>query len=179
MSTNVSVLSALGVSLRSYSREGKRTKSRIGEVARDTQDLNRGADVGALRFIGFLNHGDVAVGGSLIDFSAPYSRAVQNFIARREAFRSARLPGILCNPPGARLPRCQRNLTNRLQTLAPGEISELTVTNRYFESSGISASHPTKRKTNARLVRNRYGLPTVYHLSAEANRKIRYRILFY
>lgn len=67
---------------------------------RDTEDLDGGADVGVFRFIGFLNHGDVAVGGSLIDFSVLYSRAVQNFIAWREAFRSARLPGILCNPSG-------------------------------------------------------------------------------
>lgn len=73
------------------------------EAVRDTQDLGGGADVGALRFIGFLNHGDVAVGGSLIDFSVLCSRAVQNFIAWHEAFRSARLPGILCNPFGTML----------------------------------------------------------------------------
>lgn len=51
------------------------------ESLRDTQDLGEGADVDAARFIGFLNHGDVAVGGSLIDFSVLCRRAVQNFIA--------------------------------------------------------------------------------------------------
>jgi len=39
------------------------------EMARDTRDFSRGADVAELRFIGFLNHDDVAVEGSLIDFS--------------------------------------------------------------------------------------------------------------
>jgi hypothetical protein len=41
------------------------------EMARDSRRLpSRGVDVVALRFIGFLNRGDVAVEGSLIDFSA-------------------------------------------------------------------------------------------------------------
>jgi len=40
-------------------------------MVRDSRRLPpRGVDVVALRFIGFLNHGDVAVEGSLIDFSA-------------------------------------------------------------------------------------------------------------
>lgn len=40
------------------------------KIVLDTRDLSRGADIVELRFIGFLNHGDVAVQGSLIDFSA-------------------------------------------------------------------------------------------------------------
>lgn len=40
------------------------------KMVRDTRDLSQGADVAELRFIGFLNHGDVAVEGSLIDFFA-------------------------------------------------------------------------------------------------------------
>lgn len=91
-----------------------------GGTIRDTQDLGGGADVGALRFIVFLNHGDVAVAGSLIDFSVLCSRAVQNFIAWREAFRSARLPGIPCNPSSS-LPK----KFNRLR-ISTDEISNVT-----------------------------------------------------
>lgn len=50
--------------------EKEKDKEKNVEMARDTRDFSWGADVAELRFIGFLNHGDVAVEGSLIDFSA-------------------------------------------------------------------------------------------------------------
>lgn len=102
-----------------------------GEAIRDTQDLGGGADVGALRFIVFLNHGDVAVGGSLIDFSVLCSRAVQNFIAWREAFRSALLPGILCNPSGTILLVAKEIQPTGCRFL-PDEISNVTEMDRYL-----------------------------------------------
>lgn len=47
----------------------KKDEEKNVEIVRDTRDFSRGADVAELRFIGFLNHGDVAVEDSLIDFS--------------------------------------------------------------------------------------------------------------
>jgi len=47
----------------------EKDKEKNVEMARDTRDFSRGADVAELRFIGFLNHDDVAVEGTLIDFS--------------------------------------------------------------------------------------------------------------
>lgn len=100
---------------------GEKDEEKNVKMARDTQDFSRGADVAELRFIDFLNHGDVAVEGSLIDFSvlAPPPLPSPASLSFSRAPRSREFYSSMWNlPPGA--PPCRVTLLGKPTPPAAG-----------------------------------------------------------